>query len=111
MLAGKDLPSANEWKNLKSIGMVIRERTIGNNTSKETIYYISSCEIDALLFAKCARGHWNIENGLHWSLDVVFREDKLTYRHRIGAQNLSIIRKIVLGALAKDKKPWITRRY
>ncbi len=40
--------------------------------------------------------------GIHWSLDVIFREDKLRYRERIGAQNLSVIRKIILGALAKE---------
>jgi predicted transposase YbfD/YdcC len=103
LLSGEDLPSAKEWKNLTSIGMVTRERTIANETTKEVIYYISSCAMDAQLFAKCVRGHWGIENGLHWSLDVIFQEDKLPYRDRIGAQNLSIIRKIVLGALAKDK--------
>lgn len=96
------LPSQNEWTDLKSLGMVIRERTGKDKTSKEIQYYISSCEIDAHLLSKTVRGHWGIENNLHWSLDVVFREDKSRYRERIGAQNLSIIRKIVLGAVTRE---------
>jgi predicted transposase YbfD/YdcC len=97
-----ELPSAAEWASLRSAGMVARERTIGEKTSVEVQYYISSCEIDAKLLEKVARGHWGIETSLHWVLDVVFREDKLRYRERIGAQNLSAVRKLVLGALAKD---------
>lgn len=49
------------------------------------------------------RGHWGVENGLHWPLEVIFREDKLRYRERIGARNLSTIRKITLGLLGRDK--------
>jgi predicted transposase YbfD/YdcC len=96
-----ELPSATEWANLKSAGMVTRERTIKNKTSIEVQYYISSCEIDAKLLEKASRGHWEVET-LHWVLDVVFREDKLHYRERIGAQNLAAVRKMVLNTLAKD---------
>lgn len=99
----EDLPDKIQWSGIKSIGMVIRERMIKEKRTKETTYYISSCEIDAKLLAGSVRDHWQIENNLHWSLDVVFREDKIRYRHRIGARNLSTIRKIVLGALSKDK--------
>ena len=74
------------------------------NTQKETARKAreSSCEIDAKLLEVATRGHWGVEC-LHWMLDVVFREDKLRYRERIGAQNLSTIRKIILGVLAQDK--------
>lgn len=96
-----ELPSTTEWSNLKSAGMVIRERTIKDKTSIEVQYYISSCEIDAKLLEKASRGHWGVES-LHWVLDVVFREDKLRYRDRIGAQNLAAVRKMILSALAKD---------
>lgn len=102
-LDGTELPSALEWEGLKSLGKVIRERTVNGHTSTETEYYISSCEIDARLLEKVVRGHWGIENSLHWVLDVTFREDKLRYRDRIGAQNLASIRKLVLGLLEKDK--------
>jgi predicted transposase YbfD/YdcC len=97
-----ELPSAMEWTGLRSAGMVTRERTIRGKTSIEVEYYISSCEIDAKLLEKIARGHWGIETSLHWVLDVVFREDKLRYRERVGAQNLATVRKLVLGALARD---------
>lgn len=98
-----DLPSAKEWEGMNSIGKVIRERTEKGKITKEIHYYISSCEIDAGVLELATRGHWGVENGLHWSLDVIFREDKLRYRERNGARNLSIIRKITLGALGRDK--------
>ena len=98
-----DLPSASGWVGLQSAGMVVRERTIKEKTSIQVEYYISSCEIDARLLEKVVRGHWGIETSLHWVLDVTFREDKLRYRERIGACNLAVVRKLVLGTLAKDK--------
>lgn len=97
-----ELPSVEDWAGLKSAGMVIRERSLKGVISTETQFYISSCEIDAQLLGKVTRGHWGIENSLHWVLDVTFREDKLRYRDRIGAQNLATIRKLSLAALAKD---------
>jgi predicted transposase YbfD/YdcC len=84
--------------------MVVRERTRRGQTSREIQYYISSCEIDAPLLEKVTRGHWGIENSLHWVLDVTFREDKLRYRDRIGAQNLATVRKLSLAALTKDTR-------
>jgi predicted transposase YbfD/YdcC len=98
-----ELLSTKDWAGLNSAGMVVRERTFKGKTSCETQYYISSCEIDAKLLGKVTRGHWGIENSLHWVLDVTFREDKLRYRDRIGAQNLATIRKLTLAALARDK--------
>jgi len=98
-----ELPDKANWAGIKSLGMVIRERTVKEKISTEIIYYISSCEVDAQLLAKCAREHWQVENNLHWSLDIILREDKLRYRHEIGARNLSTIRKVVLGALGRDK--------
>ena len=102
-LDAEELPSAIDWKGLKSLGMVIRNRTVNGQTTKEIQYYISSCEIDSHLLEEVTRGHWGIENSLHWVLDVTFREDKLRYRDRVGAQNLAAIRKITHGALARDK--------
>ena len=98
-----ELPDKTKWAGIKSLGMVVRERTTEKKSSKEIVYYISSCEVDAKLLGKCARDHWQVENGLHWSLDVILREDKLRYRHEVGARNLSTIRKIILGALSKNK--------
>lgn len=104
VIDGEDLPNKDEWKDVKSLGRVIRERTVkGKETTKEIQYYINSIEIDAKLFEKCARSHWGVENGLHWRLDVVLKEDDNRYRDEVGAQNLAVLRKITLGVLAKDK--------
>ena len=51
---------------------------------------------------EAAREHWSVENGLHWRLDVIFRQDKSCYRNRIGARNFAVVRKIALNALSRD---------
>lgn len=88
---------------MKSVRKVIRRRTFGDRSTFETCYFIMSIEIDAQLFAHAVRGHWGVENSLHWSLDVIFREDHSKYRDRVGTQNLSAVRKIALGLLKKDE--------
>ncbi len=95
---------AKEWPNMKSVGKVIRRRTYGDRSTFEVCNFIMSIEIDGKLFAHVVRGHWGVENKLHWSLDVIFREDHSKYRDRLGAQNLSAIRKMALGLLKKDKR-------
>jgi predicted transposase YbfD/YdcC len=102
-LDAEGLPNTNEWEGLTSLGMVVRERTVGDKTSTETEYYICSTEIDARLLEEVTRGHWGIENKLHWELDVTLREDSSRYRAQLGARNLAAIRKITLGALSQDK--------
>lgn len=102
VIDGEDLPDKHLWVGLKTLGMVIRERTINNKTTQEIHYYINSIEIDAELFEKSVRGHWGVEC-LHWFLDVILREDKSRYRDKIGAQNLAVLRKITIGILSKDK--------
>jgi hypothetical protein len=51
------------------------------------------------------RGHWSIENGLHWSLDVLFREDASQVRKDHGPENLNVLRKIALGRLRGTDVP------
>jgi predicted transposase YbfD/YdcC len=102
IIDAEELPDKDLWIGLKTIGMVIRERTIKDKTTQEIHYYINSIEIDAKLFEKSVRGHWSVEC-LHWYLDVILREDKSRYRDKIGAQNLAILRKVTIGILAKDK--------
>jgi predicted transposase YbfD/YdcC len=62
-------------------------------------YYISSGDFSAEEFLKYIRGHWSIENQLHWLLDVVFREDECRVRKGNGALNLNILRKRALHRL------------
>ena len=103
MLEAEDLPVTKQWAGMKSVGKVTRRRTYRNRSTFETCYFITSLEIDTKLFAHAVRGHWGVENNLHWSLDVTFREDHNKYQDRIGAQNLSTIRKMALGLIKKDE--------
>jgi predicted transposase YbfD/YdcC len=92
-----------KWEKLTSFGMVESERQIGDKTTRETRYYISSLPSDARIFAQASRGHWGIENGLHWSLDIAFREDESRIRIGHAATNLGIIRHFALNLIKQDK--------
>lgn len=98
----EDLTSAREWAGCSSVGRVIRKRTKKDKTSTEVCFYITSLELDVYKFARSVREHWGIENCLHLSLDVIFEEDKHRYQDKIGAANLSLLRKVALAILAKD---------
>jgi predicted transposase YbfD/YdcC len=98
----EDLPAAKEWAGCSSVGRVIRKRTKGGKTSVEECFYISSLDMDIEKFARSVRGHWGVENGLHLALDVIFEEDKHRYQDRVGAANLSLLRKVALSILTKD---------
>lgn len=91
------------WKNLKSIGMVESLRKVKGTTSYERRYFLSSLPLDAQRFARAVRGHWGIENSLHWSLDVTFREDDSRARTKNAAQNLASLRRIALNLIKKDR--------
>src|SRR5207302_1653890 len=62
------------WPGLESLGMCEATRELNEKVSRERRYYLSSLAVDAKRFGEAARGHWSIENSLHWILDVVFRE-------------------------------------
>jgi len=94
----------SRWAGLRSFVCVESERTIDDRTSTERRYYISDLDGgDAAAMLSYVRGHWGIENKLHWSLDMTFREDAL--RNRIGhsAENFSRIRRLALNLLRQDK--------
>lgn len=97
------IAEADDWEGLRSIVMVERERTIGDKTSRETAYYLSSLSVSAALMEKRIRMHWSIENSLHWTLDVVFGEDKSRIRSRNGAANLTQVRKLALSLLKLEQ--------
>jgi predicted transposase YbfD/YdcC len=102
-MCAKKLSLEEDWKGIQSLVRIERERTTQGKSSTEIVYYISSLKPDkAQLIAEAIREHWSVENGLHWRLDVIFRQDKSRYRDRIGARNLAVIRKIVLNALSRD---------
>ncbi|MES2616129.1 MAG: ISAs1 family transposase [Bdellovibrionota bacterium] len=98
-----NLKKFSEWKGLKSIGKV--ETTTLKN-QKETIefrYYLLSY-IGAKRFGQAARGHWGIENKLHWSLDVIYNEDGSRKRVDYAPRNYSLIRKFALNVCRSFKE-------
>lgn len=93
-----------KWKGLSSFGMVEAERTVEEKTSIERRYFISSLDGEnAKQFAQAVRGHWGIENGLHWVLDIAFREDECRVRKDHGPTNLATLRHIAINLLKQEK--------
>ncbi len=97
-----DLPGADDWTGLQSIGMVLRTRREGDRVSDEVAYYISSLEAQVKPFARAVRGHWGIETTLHWSLDVTFAEDGSRVRKDRGPENLAMLRRLAVSVLQQD---------
>jgi len=92
-----------EWANLKSIIMVEAEReVIGGQKTIERRYFISSLEANAEQSLRAVRGHWAIENELHWCLDIGFREDDCRTREGNAPENLAIIRHIGINLLKQE---------
>lgn len=94
--------SAN-WKGLKCIVMVESERTANEQTSMERRFYLSSLPADAALLGDRIRGHWGIENSLHWVLDMAFDEDRCRIRRRNAPDNFALLRKIAVNLLKREK--------
>lgn len=96
------LTPKQDWPGLKTIGMVQSERIIGDQKTVQRRYYLSSLGPNAQEFARAVRAHWEIENQLHWSLDVSFREDQCRVRVKHAAENFALLRRIALHLLKKD---------
>ena len=96
------IENKDDWKNLRSIIRIDAIRKIAEKQTSETRYYISSLNAEAADFNKFIRQHWGIENSLHWTLDMVFREDEQRKRNGFAAENFAIVRKIALNLLKKE---------
>jgi predicted transposase YbfD/YdcC len=96
------LTRAEEWRDLRSIGMVLRTRVVNGETSEEVAYYLNSLPPKVKTFAKAVREHWSIENRLHWSLDVIFAEDQSRVRTDNAPANLGMVRRLALSILSQD---------
>lgn len=92
-----------KWPALKSLILVETMREINGKTSVERRYYISSRQAEAEYMGQAVRGHWGIENKLHWSLDVAYGEDQARMREGNSAENFSILRRISLNLIRSDK--------
>jgi predicted transposase YbfD/YdcC len=91
------------WRDLSAVGMAITESTDSQGRCRmEARYYILSALLSAKEFAGAVRGHWGIENNLHWQLDVSFREDECRVRTDHAPANLSVIRRFALGLLKRE---------
>lgn len=110
--APADLPGRREWKKLKTVGVAIRSSRRGDKTTDEVRYYINSIPLNVKLFAKSVRGHWGIENSLHWCLDVTFREDESRVRERNLTDNIAWLKRFAISLLkqVQDKQSVAMRR-
>ncbi len=97
-----DLPDAKRWKNLKAIGMAISYTVRDGKPHHHVRYYILSKRLSGRRFAEAVRGHWSIENQLHWQLDVSFQEDQSRLRRGHADTNFSIVRRAALGLLKNN---------
>jgi predicted transposase YbfD/YdcC len=97
MTVPDDFSQQEGWCDLKTIGMVIRTHTDKNGRSTtERRYFMSSERRNGKKFASYVRGHWGIENTLHWTMDILFREDESRIRERTLADNMSWIRRFAI---------------
>ena len=92
------------WKDLRTISMVISERQVkGEESTTELRYYIGSKTTKAKEYSSYIRGHWGIENSLHWLLDMVFDEDHSRLRKDHGPENFGLLRRLAVSLLKNDK--------
>jgi predicted transposase YbfD/YdcC len=97
------LGKGHQWPQAKTLALVEAVREINGVAGTERRYYISSLKADAERMGAVVRGHWGVENGLHWSLDVAYGEDQARMREGNSAENFSILRRITLNLLKPDK--------
>jgi predicted transposase YbfD/YdcC len=106
------LTGRTNWKGLRTIGVAIRISRQGDRETSEVRYFISSLRLGVKRFAQAVRGHWRIENSLHWCLDVTFREDESRLRDRHAADNVAWLRRFAISLLKQqqDKESIAMRR-
>jgi predicted transposase YbfD/YdcC len=92
-----------EWADVGAVVMVGREREAKGRNASTTHYYLTSLRATARAMAGYIRGHWGVENGLHWCLDVAFGEDANRTRDRNAGANLGIVRRVAASLLKQDK--------
>ena len=92
-----------KWEGLKSVGMVESLREVDGKTTVERRYYLASLPLGIETLARAVRGHWGVENKVHWIMDVCFREDQSRARTGYAAENLATLRRLALNLLKQEK--------
>ena len=98
----QDLPDRSRWKGLKRIGPAISDTVRGDKPCDEVRTYIMSRRLSARSFGAAVRGHWGIENSLHWQLDMSFGEDRSRVRKDHADANMAALRRLALGLLKNE---------
>jgi predicted transposase YbfD/YdcC len=97
------LQGKEDWAGINTICKAVRARDINGETSIESSYFISSLDNHSPTIAKPIRKHWGIENGLHWCLDITFREDHCRVRQGHAPENFGILRHMATNLLKREK--------
>ena len=96
------LSTGGDWPGLRSVVKVVGRRDTDTGITVQPRYYISSLDVSAERLLEAVRAHWSIENSLHWSLDVTFREDQSRVRKDHSSQNLATLRQISHNLLKRE---------
>jgi predicted transposase YbfD/YdcC len=99
----ENLPDRGRWRGLKRIGVAISDTVRGGKPCDDVRYYILSKKLNARSFGAAVRGHWGIENSLHWQLDMSFGEDRSRIRKMHAGANFAIVRRLALSLLKNEK--------
>jgi predicted transposase YbfD/YdcC len=99
----EDFPVLEQWPGLKALGVTTTVSKRNGQETTERRYYILSRYVSGERFAEAVRGHWGIENQLHWQLDVTFREDELRIHKDHAPANMSILMRTALSLLKNEK--------
>jgi len=99
------------WKDLKSVVMVVSERSENGKSASEVRHYISSRTASAKRMSTYVRGHWKVENQLHWQLDSTFADDDSQLREGHGPENAALLKRMAVSVLRNaqvGKEKWIS---
>ena len=102
----KELKTLDQWKGLQSIGMATLVCVREGKETIDTRYFISSLDVGVKQFARAIRSHWGVENGCHWSLDMIYRDDESRIREPNMRENFAWLNRFTLSLLKQhpDKK-------
>lgn len=100
----KDFAAKEVWASLRTLGMVVRHYRADGEENVDVRYYISSLPLGVKQFARAVRGHWGVENGCHWILDMTFREDESRMREPHVRENFAWLNRFALSLLKQHPR-------